>query len=56
MTPVHFDGESRTSAGAKAAINLLKEKGYLVSGDIVLLTQGDESAGTTNVCRTLIVE
>ena len=56
VTPVHFDGESRTSAGAKAAINLLKEKGYLVSGDIVLLTQGDESAGTTNVCRTLIVE
>jgi len=56
VTPVHFDGESRSSAGAKAAINLLKEKGYLVSGDIVLLTQGDESAGSTNVCRTLIVE
>ena len=56
MTPVHFDGESRSSAGAKAAINLLKEKGYLVSGDLVLLTQGDESEGTTNVCRTLTVE
>ena len=27
-----------------------KEKGYLVSGDLVLLTQGDESEGTTNVC------
>jgi len=37
-------------------INLLKEKGYLVSGDVVLLTQGDESEGTTNVCRTLTVE
>ena len=34
----------------------LKEKGYLVSGDLVLLTQGDESEGTTNVCRTLTVE
>jgi len=56
VTPVHFDGESRSSAGAKAAINLLKEKGYLVSGDLVLLTQGDESEGTTNVCRTLTVE
>jgi len=56
VTPVHFDGESRSSAGAKAAINLLKEKGYLVSGDVVLLTQGDESEGTTNVCRTLTVE
>ena len=33
-----------------------KEKGYLVSGDVVLLTQGDESEGTTNVCRTLTVE
>ena len=56
VTPVHFDGESRSAAGAKAAINLLKEKGYLVSGDLVLLTQGDESEGTTNVCRTLTVE
>jgi len=37
-------------------IQLLKEKGYLVSGDVVLLTQGDESEGTTNVCRTLTVE
>ena len=41
---------------AKGAEEFLKEKGYLVSGDLVLLTQGDESEGTTNVCRTLTVE
>lgn len=56
VTPIFNDGDTRSAAGAKAAINLLKEQGYLVSGDLVLLTQGDESAGDTNVCRTLIVE
>ncbi|NBI12553.1 pyruvate kinase [[Haemophilus] felis] len=57
VTPVHFDGFSRNSKGASAAIELLKEKGFLVSGDLVLLTQGDELLlGGSNTCRTLVVE
>ena len=48
---------SRTVEGAQTAIKLLKEKGYLVAGDLVLLTQGDEFvSGGTNTCRTLVVE
>ncbi|OOF66173.1 pyruvate kinase [Rodentibacter sp. Ppn85] len=56
VTPVFSDAESRSSNGAQTAIALLKEKGYLSSGDLVLLTQGDELMKHTNVCRTLIVE
>lgn len=56
VTPILFEQESRTVHSAKAAVNLLKEKGFLVSGDLVLLTQGDALGTSTNVCRTLIVE
>ncbi|MGR3808040.1 pyruvate kinase [Pasteurella testudinis DSM 23072] len=57
VTPIYCEEASRTVEGAKNAIELLKEKGYLVSGDLVLLTQGDELAeGGTNTCRTLVVE
>ncbi|SNV60055.1 pyruvate kinase [Pasteurella multocida] len=57
VTPIYFDDISRTSKGAALAIQLLKEKGFLVSGDLVLLTQGDELlASGTNTCRTLVVE
>ncbi|AKD37541.1 pyruvate kinase [Pasteurella multocida subsp. multocida OH4807] len=57
VTPIYFDEVSRNSKGAAAAIQLLKEKGFLVSGDLVLLTQGDEIlASGTNTCRTLVVE
>ncbi|MCI7479732.1 pyruvate kinase [[Pasteurella] aerogenes] len=57
VTPVFCDEVSRTVEGAKAAIKLLKDKGFLVSGDLVLLTQGDELAqGGTNTCRTLVVD
>lgn len=57
VTPVFCDEVSRTIEGAKKAINLLKEKGYLFSGDIVLLTHGDEiAAGGTNTCRILTVD
>lgn len=57
VVPVHFDQESRTIEGLKAAIQLLKDKGYLVAGDLVLLTQGDLlTSGGTNTCRTLVVE
>lgn len=57
VVPVYFEEMSRTVEGAKIAISLLKEKGYLVSGDLVLLTQGDEFvSGGTNTCRTLVVD
>ncbi|MGF7454172.1 pyruvate kinase [Pasteurella bettyae] len=57
VTPVRFDGQTRNSQGAKDAISLLKEKGYLIAGDLVLLTQGDPlNGGATNTCRTLVVE
>ena len=37
--------------------SLLKEQGYLLSGDLVLLTHGDElKEGGTNTCRILKVE
>ncbi|MDG6894355.1 pyruvate kinase [Volucribacter amazonae] len=57
VTPVYCDEISRTVEGAKAAVQILKDKGFLVAGDLVLLTQGDELAvGGTNTCRTLVVE
>nr|PRJ11823.1 Pyruvate kinase II [Haemophilus influenzae] len=56
VTPVFYGEDSRTEAGAKAALQSLKEKGYLSVGDLVLLTQGGQGATETNVCRTLIVE
>jgi len=57
VTPIFSEEVSRTVEGAKAAIQLLKNKGFLVTGDLVLLTQGDELAsGSTNTCRTLVVE
>lgn len=57
VIPVFCDEMSRTVEGARSAIQLLKDKGYLVSGDLVLLTQGDEFvAGGTNTCRTLVVD
>ncbi|VGM96512.1 Pyruvate kinase II [uncultured Avibacterium sp.] len=57
VVPVHFEQESRTIEGLKSAIQLLKDKGYLVTGDLVLLTQGDLlTSGGTNTCRTLVVE
>lgn len=56
VTPIYHGEESRTEAGAKAALQSLKEKGYLSTGDLVLVTQGGQGATQTNVCRTLIVE
>ncbi|AHG75109.1 Pyruvate kinase [Mannheimia varigena USDA-ARS-USMARC-1312] len=57
VTPVLYNEESRTMDGAKKAISLLKEQGYLLTGELVLLTHGDElKAGGTNTCRILRVE
>ena len=56
VTPVFYGEDSRTEAAAKAALQSLKEKGYLSAGDLVLLTQCGQGATETNVCRILIVE
>ncbi|MCT8609164.1 pyruvate kinase [Glaesserella parasuis] len=57
VTPVHYEHDSRTIEGAKKALSLLKAQGYLMSGDLVLLTHGDElKEGGTNTCRILRVE
>ena len=43
---------------ASEAVNLLRDKGYLVSGDLVIVTQGDvmSTIGSTNTTRILTVE
>ena len=56
VTPVYHGEDSRTETSAKAALQSLKEKGYLSTGDLVLVTHGGQGATQTNVCRTLIVE
>ena len=57
VTPVLYDDISRTMEGAQKAISLLKDKGFLMAGDVVLLTQGAEFAdGGSNTCRILTVE
>ncbi|MGX2950234.1 pyruvate kinase [Ursidibacter arcticus] len=57
VTPVFYDLDSRTIDGAKKALALLKEQGYLMTGDLVLLTHGDElKEGGTNTSRLLRVE
>ncbi len=40
----------------KSSTSIIKRKGYLSTGDLVLVTQGGQGATQTNVCRTLIVE
>jgi pyruvate kinase len=56
--PVHFDSETDGVVAANEAVNLLRDKGYLVSGDLVIVTQGDvmSTIGSTNTTRILTVE
>ncbi|PVX40476.1 pyruvate kinase [Pasteurella langaaensis DSM 22999] len=57
VTPILFEGVNTSSTEtAQAAVQLLKDKGFLVSGDLVLLTHGDVNKGFSNTCRTLVVE
>lgn len=57
VTPVLFNSDKDGVDAAYEAIDLLREKGFLVSGDLVVVTQGDKlgEAGTTNTCRVLRV-
>lgn len=56
VMPIYFDGSG--VAAATNAVNLLHDKGFLVSGDLVIITQGDvvDITGTTNTSRILRVE
>ncbi|HBH14566.1 MAG TPA: pyruvate kinase, partial [Leclercia adecarboxylata] len=58
VTPVFFDSNNDGVTAANDAVNLLRDKGYLVSGDIVIVTQGDvmSTIGSTNTTRVMTVE
>lgn len=58
--PVFFDGVQPNKMSAEIcqeAIDMLKEKGHLNTGDVVLFTHGDtmEVSGSTNTCKALTV-
>lgn len=58
VTPVFCDTHTDGVLAATEAVNSLKNKGYLYSGDLVIVTQGDVmgTVGTTNTSRILRVE
>ncbi|UVK77678.1 MAG: pyruvate kinase II [Sodalis sp. Fse] len=58
VTPVYFDSKGAGVTAATHAVNLLRDKGFLVAGDLVIITQGDVMGmiGTTNTTRILRVE
>lgn len=59
VTPVYFDRDSDAGLeAAKHALAVLKEHGYLTTGDLVIITQGDvmDTVGSTNNMRILTVE
>jgi len=57
VTPVYFESTtSNNSEYIENALNSLKNEGYLTTGDLVLLTHGDEmNTGSTNTCRIINV-
>ncbi|WP_406662929.1 pyruvate kinase [Gallaecimonas sp. GXIMD1310] len=57
--PIAFDSTHyRDDALKREALTLLKAKGHLQSGDLVMMTHGDrmETIGGTNTCKILQVE
>ncbi|KMJ44339.1 pyruvate kinase [Xenorhabdus khoisanae] len=58
VTPVYCSSHTDGIAAVSEAIARLRDKGYLSSGDLVLVTQGDQmrTIGSTNTCRILEVE
>ncbi len=58
VTPVYFDSDAfEGRAIAANAIETLKKHGFVHSGDIVLITQGDDMdiVGSTNTMKILSV-
>jgi pyruvate kinase len=58
VTPVLFNGHAEGVQSAQDAIAVLREAGYLNSGDVVVLSQGDSvgQVGSANTCRICIVD
>lgn len=60
VTPIHFDVaiDENCLVASQDAITMLRNKGYLTSGDLVIITQGDvlSTIGTTNTARIIRVE
>ncbi|MFC1235074.1 pyruvate kinase [Vibrio sp. F74] len=59
VTPVYFDSHADAGiSSAQEAITTLKNKGYVHSGDIVIITQGDvmDIIGSTNCMRIITVQ
>ncbi|WP_455813663.1 pyruvate kinase [Pseudomonas graminis] len=58
VTPVLFNGHAEGVQSAQDAIAILREQGYLTSGDLVIVTQGDSvgQIGSANTCRISIVD
>ncbi|UDG79876.1 pyruvate kinase [Candidatus Steffania adelgidicola] len=58
VTPVFFEIAGEGVTAAIQTTSLLRDKGFLMSGDLVVITQGDvmDRAGTTNISRILRVE
>ncbi|WP_349918567.1 pyruvate kinase [Aeromonas veronii] len=60
VTPVLFDGDESKPVYevCREALDVLKAKGLVQSGDMVLLTHGDkmETVGSTNTCKVMMVE
>ncbi|MBT0717139.1 pyruvate kinase [Rosenbergiella epipactidis] len=58
VTPVAISGYTDGLLAVHDAVKLLKSKGYLQAGDLVIVTQGDVmgATGTTNTQRVITVE
>ncbi|TXH65933.1 MAG: pyruvate kinase [Tolumonas sp.] len=60
VTPVFFDGDETKPVIqiCRDAIDELKSRGHLKTGDLILMTYGDkiETIGGTNTCKMMIVE
>lgn len=58
VTPVRCETSSDGVAAANDAVILLRDKGYLLPGDLVIVTQGDVmgTIGSANTARILRVE
>lgn len=58
VSPVFCSTHTDGLAAVTEAISRLKEKGYLCTGDLVMVTQGDQMGlvGSTNTSRILEVK